>query len=65
VLSFSMRSPRSSIAALGDFAALAGQQVAHRAQRGRLAGAVAAQQRHHPPFGHRQDTPLSTRITWL
>jgi hypothetical protein len=40
--------------ALGDGAALAGEQVAHRAQRGRLAGAVAAEQRQDSALGHAQ-----------
>ena len=41
-------------AALGDLAALASQQVAHRAQRGRLAGTVAAQDGDHAALGHLQ-----------
>jgi methionine synthase II (cobalamin-independent) len=44
--------------ALGHFAALACQQVADRAQRGRLARAVAAEQRHHPALGHLQGHAL-------
>ncbi len=42
--------------ALGHRAALARQQVGHGAQRGRLARAVAAQQRHDAALGHRAAT---------
>jgi hypothetical protein len=51
--------------ALGDFAALAVQQIAHRAQGRRLAGAVASQQGDDSSLGTLNETPLRTRITWL
>ncbi|MCY1371169.1 hypothetical protein D9M69_583010 [compost metagenome] len=40
--------------AFGHGAAFAREQVAHGAQRGRLAGAVAAEQRDDAAFGHGQ-----------
>jgi hypothetical protein len=51
--------------ALGDLAALGMQQARDRLERGRLARAVAAQQRGDPPLGTVRLTPFSTRMTWL
>jgi hypothetical protein len=56
-----MRSSRNSIASFGDFAALAVQQIADRAQGRRLAGTVAAEQRHDTAFGNAEGNALENQ----
>ena len=64
-----MRSPRSSIRSLGDLAALAAQQVAHRAQQRRsvLPAPLPPSSATTPPSGTCGETPANffARITWL